>query len=228
MSFTYVIPDLHGRRDLLDSAFDRIADHAAGAPATIILLGDYIDRGPDSRQVLERLIGFRSAQFRLIPLKGNHEEMMWQACNKLADPNWWIDNGGDTTLGSYRELEVGADRATIVVPRSHLRWVADLALMHVDQHRVYVHAGVDPAIPLYQQRERTLLWKLYPQGYSQGHGRRHVVHGHQANPEAPIVTHGKTSLDSLAWKTGRLVVGIFDDDQPGAASDYLEILGQPV
>jgi serine/threonine protein phosphatase 1 len=228
MSFTYVIPDLHGRRDLLDSAFDRIADHAAGALATIILLGDYIDRGPDSRQVLERLIGFRSAQFRLIPLKGNHEEMMWQACNKLADPNWWIDNGGNTTLGSYRELEDDADGATIVVLRSHLRWVADLALMHVDQHRVYVHAAVDSEIPLKQQNESTLLWKLYPDGYSKGHGHRHVVHGHHATQQAPVVTRGKTNLDSMAWKTGRLVVGIFDDDQPGAASDYLEVLGQPV
>jgi len=228
MSITYAIPDLHGRRDLLDSALDQIVAHAAGAPATIVLLGDYIDRGPDSRQVIERLIGFRSEKFRLIPLTGNHEVMMWQACNRLVELNWWIDNGGDMTLASYRDLGDATDISTMVVPMSHLQWVADLALMHVDRHRVYVHAAVDSAIPLKQQTERTLLWKLYPDGCSKGHGRRHVVHGHHATPQAPIVTRGKTNLDSLAWKTGRLVVGVFDDNQSGAASDYLEVLGQPL
>jgi serine/threonine protein phosphatase 1 len=227
MTVTYAIPDLHGRRDLLDSALDRIVDHAAGEPATIVLLGDYIDRGPDSRRVIERLIGFSSEKLRLIPLKGNHEVMMLQACNRLVELNWWIENGGDTTLASYKELR-DADISTLVVPRSHLQWVAELALMHVDRHRVYVHAAVDSGIPLKQQSERTLLWKLYPDGYSKGHGRRHVVHGHHATQQAPVVTRGKTNLDSMAWKTGRLVVGVFEDDQPGAASDYLEVLGQPV
>jgi serine/threonine protein phosphatase 1 len=228
MSVTYAIADLHGRRDLLDSALDRIADHAAGVAATIVLLGDYVDRGPQSRQVIERLMGFRSEQFHLVPLKGNHEVMMWQACNKLVERDWWIDNGGDATLASYRDFGDGTDISTAVVPRSHLQWAADLALIHVDRHRVYVHAAVDPGIPLKQQNERTLLWKLYSKGHSKGHGRRHVVHGHHGNPQAPIITRGKTNLDSLAWNTGRLVVGVFDDDKPGAASDYLEILGKPV
>jgi serine/threonine protein phosphatase 1 len=226
MSNTYVIPDLHGRRDLLDSALVRIADHAAGQRATIVLLGDYIDRGPGSRQVIERLIDFRSATLRLVALKGNHEAMMLEACNKRIELDWWIANGGDATLASYRSH--GTDLSTGVVTRSHLQWIADLALMHVDSHRVYVHAAVDPAVPLKQQTERTLLWKRYPEGYSKGHGGRHVVHGHVATPQAPIVTRGRTNLDGLAWKTGRLVVGVFDDDQPGAASGYLEIQGQPV
>ena len=180
-----------------------------------------------SRQVIERLIDFRSETLKLVALKGNHEVMMWEACNKRVDLNCWIENGGDATLASYREPSDAVDISTIVVPRSHLQWIANLALMHVDRHRVYVHAAVDPAIPLKQQSERTLLWKRYPEGYGKGHGRRHVVHGHHSTPQAPIVTPGKTNLDSMAWKTGRLVVGIFDDDQPGAASDYLEILGQP-
>jgi Calcineurin-like phosphoesterase len=228
MSVTYAIPDVHGRRDLLDSALDRIANHAGPAPGTVVLLGDYVDRGPHSRQVIERLMRFRSEKFRLVPLKGNHEGMMWQACNKQVELNWWIENGGDTTLASYRELSGAVDISTNIVPRSHLQWISDLKLMHVDRHRVYVHAAVDPEIPLKQQSERTLLWKRYPDGYGKGHGRRHVVHGHHATAQGPIVMSGKTNLDSLAWKTGRLVVGVFDDDQPGAASEYLEILGQPI
>ena len=113
------------------------------------------------------------------------------------------------------------------MPQAHLKWIAGLALMHVDQHRVFVHAAVDPKIPLDQQNEQTLLWKRYPEGFALGHGDRHVVHGHHANPKAPIVTKGKTNLDGLAWKTGRLVIGVFDDDRPGGASEYLEIIGPP-
>jgi Calcineurin-like phosphoesterase len=85
MSLACAIPDRHGRRDLLDAALDRIAGHAAGGPATVVLLGDSIDCGPDSRQVIDRLIDFYSEKFRLIPLKGNHEEMMRQACNRLDE-----------------------------------------------------------------------------------------------------------------------------------------------
>jgi serine/threonine protein phosphatase 1 len=70
-----------------------------------------------------------------------------------------------------------------------------------------------------------LLWKLYQPGHRLGHGRRHVVHGHHANPSAPIVTKGRTNLDALAWRTGRLVVGVFEDDRSGGASEFLEILG---
>jgi serine/threonine protein phosphatase 1 len=97
--------------------------------------------------------------------------------------------------------------------------------MLVDQHRVFVHAAVDPTISFDRQSEQTLLWKRYPEGDERGHGRRHVVHGHHANPEAPIVTKGRTNLDGLAWKTGRLVIGVFKDDQPGGASEFLEIFG---
>ena len=99
--------------------------------------------------------------------------------------------------------------------------------MHVDRHRVFVHAAVDPSVPLNQQSEQTLLWKRYPKEFSLGHGRRHVVHGHHADTKAPVVTTGKTNLDSLAWKTGRLVIGVFEDDRPGGPSDFLEVFGRP-
>ena len=100
--------------------------------------------------------------------------------------------------------------------------------MHVDEHRIFVHAAVDPRISLDRQIEQTLLWKRYPDGFELGHGNRHVVHGHHANPKAPIVSRGKTNLDGLAWRTGRLVVGVFDDSRPGGATEFLEIFGSPV
>jgi serine/threonine protein phosphatase 1 len=220
MSTTYAIPDIHGRLDLLDLALEQIIAHSKGERATIVTLGDYVDRGPNSRGVIERLMGSKSDALSLVALKGNHEAMMWEVCKNLAELDWWIGNGGDRTLASY-----GSGLDPRIVPSAHLDWIANLPLMHVDQHRVFVHAAVDPKVPLDKQNEQTLLWKRYPEGYELGHGRRHVVHGHHANPKAPIVTKGKTNLDGLAWKTGRLVVGVFEDERPGGASEFLEILG---
>lgn len=226
MSLTYAIPDLHGRLDLLESAIAKIVEHSAGERSTIVTLGDYVDRGPSSRQIIEHLMGWRTDKQTLVNLKGNHEAMMWEVCNNLADLDWWIKNGGDQTLASYGQ-PANEDPDPRIVPRAHLDWIAKLALMHVDEHRVFVHAAVDPKVALDQQNEQTLLWKRYPEGFRLGHGHRHVVHGHHANPEAPIITRGKTNLDGLAWKTGRLVIGVFEDDRLGGASEFLEILGPP-
>ena len=226
MSLTYAIPDIHGRIDLLELAIDKIVEHSAEERATIVTLGDYVDHGPSSRQVIERLRAWRSDKLTVVNLKGNHEEMLWEACNNPAKLSWWIMNGGDQTLASYGQSAQEKFDPRIVPP-AHLEWLAALALMHVDQHRVFVHSAVDPKIPLDQQSEQTLLWKLYPKGFNLGHVNRHVVHGHDANPKAPIVTGGKTNLDGMAWRTGRLVIGIFEDKRPGGASEYLEIVGQP-
>jgi serine/threonine protein phosphatase 1 len=226
MSLTYAIPDLHGRLDLLELALDKIVGHSREERSTIVTLGDYIDRGPSSRQVIERLMSWRSDALTLVNLKGNHEAMMWETCNNLAEPGWWIKNGGNQTLASYRQSS-NEDPDPRIVPQAHLQWIANLALMHVDQHRVFVHAAVDPKIPLNQQNEQTLLWKRYPDGFGLGHGHRHVVHGHHANPKAPIVTNGKTNLDGLAWKTGRLMIGVFEDNRSGGASEFLKIEGPP-
>ena len=151
MTITYAIPDLHGRIDLLESAIDRVVAHSGGAPAMVVTLGDYVDRGPDNRQVIERLMGWTSDKLKLVALKGNHEAMMLEACNNLAELGWWIGNGGDRTLASY-----GSDNCDPRnVPSEHLNWIANLPLMHVDQHRVFVHAAVDPTISLHQQSEQT-------------------------------------------------------------------------
>jgi serine/threonine protein phosphatase 1 len=224
MSITYAIPDLHGRIDLLEAALEQIACHASGRVSTIVTLGDYVDRGPDSRQVIEKLMDWQSDNLKLVALKGNHEAMMWETCNNLADLDWWITNGGDQTLRSYGSFE-GNDVRT--VPAADLHWIAGLALMHVDRHRIFVHAAVDPDVSLDHQSERTLLWKRYPIGSVTGHGNRHVVHGHQAMTKAPVVMKHRTNLDAKAWKTGRLIVGVFEDDKAGGASEFLEILDLP-
>jgi serine/threonine protein phosphatase 1 len=222
MSRSYAIPDLHGRYDLLDAAIEKILDHSRGHETRIITLGDYIDRGPNSRQVMEHLVNWSSEGLPLVALKGNHEAMMWECCKNLSDLAWWIKNGGDQTILSYGQCAT-ATLPLSAIPADHLDWIAKLPSMYVDRHRIYVHAGVDDGLPLDHQVDKILLWKRYPEGSKKGHRQRHVVHGHDAKPDGPVLTKGRTNLDTLAWKTGRLVIGFFDDDVPGGPLELLEI-----
>src|ERR1700678_2430600 len=144
MSLTYVIPDIHGRHDLLSQGLAGIDARSAGDGGTIITIGDYVDKGPDSRQVIERLLPGVAEGSKLVALKGNHDAMMVDALRDASKMAAWLEKGGDTVLTSY-----GGDPAAI--PQSHL--ACGLRLMHIDDHRIYVHAGVDPEVPLDQQSE---------------------------------------------------------------------------
>lgn len=220
MTRTYAVPDLHGRWDLLEIA---LAEIEKEAPGTVVFLGDYIDRGPQTRQIIERLIEGPRAGWRWVCLKGNHEEMMVRTLTEPLDPSWWIGNGGDATLHSYaepqKEYESGA------IPGAHIAWMQSLPLLHRDLHRVYVHAGVDPNVPLDAQDAFTLLWLRYPEDDPGGHWGLHIVHGHQPYEDGPLCLPGRTDLDTLAWSTGRLVVGVFDDDAPGGPVDFITVQG---
>src|SRR2546430_4954764 len=177
MSRTYAVPDLDGRYDLLNAAIEKILVHSRGTAAKMVTVGDYVDRGPHSRQVMERLVNWSSEELPLVALKGNHEAMMWECCRNLSEIDCWLRNGGGQTLSSY-----GAANSldTSAVPVAHLDWIAKLPSLYFDQHRIYVHAGLDHMLPLNQQTDQTLLWKRYPEGFKKGHGKYHVVHGHDA------------------------------------------------
>jgi serine/threonine protein phosphatase 1 len=220
MSMTYVIPDIHGRYDLLCDGLAEIAVRAAGKTSVIVTIGDYVDKGPDSREVIERLLSGVGEGFSLVALKGNHDAMMVDALRDPAKMAAWIAKGGDAALASY-----GGDPSA--VPQTHIDWLDGLRLMHIDAHRLYVHAGVDHEIPLNQQSEETRLWKRYPAGFAGGYANLHVVHGHDNYPEGPLLYEGRTNLDTLAWRTGRLTIGIFDDDRPGGPIDFIVIKGAP-
>ena len=219
MSNTFVIPDIHGRPDLLEDGLGEIAARSKGGGDTIVTIGDYVDKGPASNAVVERLRAGISG-FELVTLKGNHDAMMVDALrdgSKMAD---WLRKGGDAALASYDGEAAG-------VPQAHIDWLDRLQLFHVDRYRLYVHAGVDPQTPLDHQREETLLWKRYPKGYSEGFGHLHVVHGHDNAPDGPLLYEGRTNLDTLAWRTGRLTIGVFDDDRSGGPVDFIVISGAP-
>jgi serine/threonine protein phosphatase 1 len=220
MSLTYVIPDIHGRHDLLDRALIEIAAYADGEAGLIVTIGDYVDKGPESRQVIDRLLSGVAAGWGFVALKGNHDAMMAQALRDPAKMAAWMEKGGDAALKSY-----GGDPAS--VPPTHIAFLDQLRLMHVDAHRLYVHAGVDPDVPLDQQSEATLLWKRYPKGSPRGFGERHVVHGHDNDPDGPLLYQGRTNLDTLAWRTGRLTIGVFDDARAGGPVTTMKSTGPP-
>jgi serine/threonine protein phosphatase 1 len=220
MSLTYVIPDLHGRDDLLGEALAEISAHARGNAGVIVTIGDYVDKGPKSKEVIDRLLSGMAEGWRLVALKGNHDSMMVEALQDPTKMDSWLGKGGDAALASY-----GGDPAA--VPHAHIAWLDQLRLMHLDAHRLYVHAGVDPDLPLDRQSEATLLCKRYPKGFSGGYGERHVVHGHDNDPDGPLLFEGRTNLDTAAWRTGRLTVGVFDDDKAGGPVDFIVVKGLP-
>lgn len=223
MGYTYVFADLHGRYDLLMAAMDAIYAHA-NEPGTIVLTGDYVDRGPESRQILDELIHgeVRPGWIRRC-LKGNHEDIMLQCYTGRANLAWWLQNGGVETLVSYGQPLV-QHLIPGIVPNEHINWIESLPLMHVDEHRVFVHAGVIADLPIEEQEEQTIIWMLYDDDDAGGHASgRHVVHGHHQFANGPILKAGRTDLDTFAWFTGRLVIGVFDDAVPGGPVDLITV-----
>ena len=224
MPFTYVITDIHGRYDLLMKAVEQVrADLESRAEtAQLVFLGDYVDRGPQSREVVEFLSG---ELMGVTCLKGNHEELMIQALQN-RDPEialTWTVNGGQATLRSYEAIaseEFGTDTTLA----HHVEWMAGLPSACEDEHRIYVHAGLMPRVPLAAQEDEVLLWirerflraraAEFPDG-------KHIVHGHtpswarKLDPSQPELLPHRTNLDTGAFATGVLTVGVFDANLPG-------------
>lgn len=220
MSLTYVIPDIHGRIDLLRDGLLGIIAHAAGNPGTIVLLGDYVDKGPDSKAVIDFLRIGSPQGWTFVLLKGNHDAMMVAALRDPARMQWWLERGGDDAIKSY-----GGDAAD--VPPDDIEWLDRLAPMHIDRQRIYVHAGLDPDLPLDQQTETTLLWKRYAEGDIAGFAGHHIVHGHDSFLDGPKLYEGRSNLDTRAWRSGRLLIAVFEDDKPGGPIDFVTVQGDP-
>ncbi len=204
--FTYAIGDVHGRHDLLVLALEWIERHSGDQAAKIVLLGDYIDRGPSSRAVIETLMrGPSDPHDSFTCLVGNHEAMLLAS---LDDAGWrwdWLANGGDTTLSSY-----GND-----IPESHISWMRALPLRIEDEHRYFVHAGLNPFLDLDAQTPDDLLWIREPFLSADFDFGKHVVHGHTPEMHGPDLRPFRSNLDVGAFWTGRLCIGVFDPSRPG-------------
>lgn len=234
MPRTYAIADLHGRFDLLARALEAISARDDGSAYKVVTLGDYVDRGPESREIIQHLMNAQAGDRPLICLKGNHEDIMVRALGNPALMGWWLDNGGGQTLLSYGHTQKGPITPE-VVPVEHVRWIESLPLFHEDANRVFVHAWAHHTTPLSEQidlqcyhGEPALFWTLYPDDDEGGHLGKHVVHGHHQHAHGPILKSGRTNLDTFAWYSGRLVVGVFDDEKAGGPIDTIEVVGEPV
>lgn len=222
----YAIGDIHGRLDLLEAALRAVASHGGAAHRQIVCLGDYVDRGPASDEVVARLKALEGPD--VVCLKGNHEAMMVEALSgggRVA-MDMWLGNGGEETLAAYGGAEA--------VPRAHLDWLDGLPLWWRDAYRDYVHAGVEPGAPLEDQDPAALLW--IRDRFLAAPARdlpRHVVHGHtprwrgKLDPALPELLPHRTNLDTGAWMTGVLSVGVFDEALAGGPIEVLTLRMAP-
>lgn len=189
----YVIPDIHGQLAMLDEALARV-EADGGADAQIVFLGDYVDRGPDSRGVIERLIEGQAQGRNWIPLRGNHDQMFLDFLtdavignDRFSNPDYtWLHNrlGGVETLASYgvesSESHPNHETALARVPDAHRNWLEKLPYTHETPELLFVHAGIIPELPLDHQPHEDLIWIRGP---FLDHPAPHpwlIVHGHTA------------------------------------------------
>jgi len=220
MTLTYVFPDLHGRLDHFVAAIRAVCDECTSLDDTLVFLGDYIDRGPESAQLVKELRKLSDARDKVICLSGNHEMMMFVSMLEHDTIPGWLANGGVTTLESYTD---GLGVLDAEAMASDCAWFQSLPLYHTDEHRVYVHAGVNPYLDLDEQTEITLHWMRYDPAYGEGYRGKHVVHGHTPDAAGPITVGDRTAMDVGAVHTGRYVVGVFDDSKPGGPVRVIEV-----
>jgi serine/threonine protein phosphatase 1 len=222
----YAVGDVHGRADLLAALFDRIDDDLQARPVAEpleVFLGDYIDRGPSSRSVIDLLIA-RQSEHGLVLLKGNHEIYASEVLNDPSVLPEWIKIGAIPTLISYgvrppsnanphpqllKETAMAFRRA---LPDSHYRFLQSLALSFACGGFFFTHAGVRPGIPLQMQTQEDLLWIREEFLLHEGDFGGVVVHGHTPAIE-PDIRQNRINIDTGAYATGRLTCLVLEADQ---------------
>lgn len=219
----YVVGDVHGCLSELDAAIARIEEHAAAnglEDARLVLLGDYVDRGPQSAQVLTRIFELSQAMpEKVVCLFGNHERMMLEFVDDPAGRGTrWLRNGGVETLKSYdihgvdetsdlEDLTEASFALETAMTKPLLAWLRDLPVMTRSGNIVCVHAGMDPDKAPEEQDRRTLIW-----GHKDFMVRARgddlwVAHGHIV-VKAPQCHDSRIALDTGAYRTGKLTVGV--------------------
>lgn len=220
----YAVGDIHGRADLLERVFERIDADLAKNPvprAIEVYLGDYIDRGPASRQVLDGLVA-RNLTRRTVFLKGNHETYL---CDFVSNPtilDEWQRLGGLDTLMSYgirpsfnadpaaqTLLAATFDRA---LPISHRHLLENLKSSFTCGDFFFVHAGIRPGIPLADQSEEDLLWIRQEFLQCEELFSKIVVHGHTPVPQ-PDIRPNRINIDTGAYATGQLTCLMLEADK---------------
>lgn len=203
---TYAIGDIHGRYDLFVTLLSAIRSDAAALQQkpTIVLLGDYIDRGPDSAKVLSAIIELTRANWcDTEVLLGNHELFMIKFALDINDGPPWLNFGGIPTLASYGIAAPGnrsepkdwqnlQEELLAKIPRQHLQLLSHAKIYYISGDYLFVHGGVQPGVPIEEQTVDTMLWIRDAFLSSPKASDYVVVHGHSA----------KATADNLPWRIG--------------------------
>ena len=226
----YAIGDIHGRLDLLEallSLIERDQEGRADLPVILIFLGDYVDRGPDSSGVVERLIRGFSPPYEPVFLKGNHEDLLLAFFNNSVAGPHWLYNGGDAALLSYgieaktiqraawggpEGLAEAVQQFRAALPEAHLRFYEGLRLYCRLGDYFFTHAGVRPKIPLELQSQHDLLWIRKEFLKSTEDFGAVVVHGHTPT-HAPENLRNRIGLDTFAFRSGKLTAAGFEGSE---------------
>jgi serine/threonine protein phosphatase 1 len=221
----YAIGDIHGRADLLNQLHGRILHDAEKYPKyhrLIIYLGDYIDRGPASKQVVDQLIHPLLSHFTAIHLRGNHENMLLDFLKNSQHADIWFMNGGLETLMSYNislsllnelNYEKLANALQQKMPSSHLNFFQSLKTHHIEGPYFFCHAGVNPNIPLLEQSEEDLTWIREPFLHSRKDFGKIIVHGHTVS-QKPTLLPNQIGIDTGAVFTNQLTCVVLTQNEP--------------
>lgn len=225
----YAIGDVHGRYDLLRRLHRTIladAAHRGRREAVAIHLGDYIDRGPDSRAVLDHLTGDPLPKLQTVYLRGNHDSWMQAFLDDAEAGRGWLVNGGQETLRSYgvptwssdaslRELRRLRRDLLAVLPAGHRDFLQQLRLTWREAGYLFVHAGVRPGVPLQRQtaHDLTSIRRPFLTGQERFDGLL-AVHGHTV-VNTPQVHANRIAVDTAAYATGRLTALVIDGEDIG-------------
>lgn len=200
----FAIGDIHGCSRTLQKMVKDVLQ--LKPDDTLYLLGDYIDRGPDSIGVLDYLLHLRESGFDIRPIRGNHEEMLLEAMADPATRNIWYGNGG---WGTVRELGIDSPEG---IPQRYLDFISDLPYLLVTDDYVFVHAGLDfqTLDPLKDTPSQFMLWSRGSQIDSAKLGGRTLVTGHSVSPlfaiNESLGTH-HIMLDNGCYDRGEMCCG---------------------
>jgi serine/threonine protein phosphatase 1 len=225
----YAIGDIHGRLDLMDQLLRMIVlddqEREAVERRILIFLGDYVDRGAESRGVIDRLLTGLPEGFERICLKGNHEHIMLRALTEPLTVGMWIANGGGQTMMSYgviRDDEAGVQirpqqmsgALAEALPPEHLEFLQTLPISTIFGDYLFVHGGVRPGVALDAQDDEDCLFIREPFLSHRGAFGKVVVHGHTPVRE-PEVRSNRIGIDTGGFYTGRLTALRLDGESRG-------------
>lgn len=231
----YAVGDIHGRLDLLEALLARITEDAAGFGDArcprFIFLGDYVDRGDHSAQVLDFLAGLTGPDNTF--LMGNHEAAMLAFLDDPLRGQDWLGWGGRQTLTSYgispgprvpdtTDLRLLRDELAHAV-RPHLPFLQGLARHAASGDVIFAHASLDPTLALEDQPDAALLWGQVPSGQPSGMPGHRLVHGHFDAFE-PVSLPARLCVDTGAFYSGRLTAARLDGGEAFLHVDAADLL----